>query len=287
MADQAATLRNLVGQTNKYAKVITFSSGKGGVGKSNIISNTAIALAGKGFKVAILDMDLGLANLDILLGMSPRFNLTHVMSGQKKMTDIIIPGPNNIMFIPGASGVSRLANLNREERDFLIQNFSELETMADIILIDTGAGLGDNVLHFALSSQALIVVTTAEPTARMDAYAMIKTVHSRDEALPIYVVVNNVSPNEAKQVYHSLKDVSQKHLSTSPTYLGHIPTDPKVPQAVKKRRPFFLEFPNSSASKSILELTSELQHYFLPNSGKVKDRVQKSFFSRFFSMFSS
>ncbi|MBF0198263.1 MAG: MinD/ParA family protein [Planctomycetes bacterium] len=285
MADQAATLRNLVGQSNRYAKVITFASGKGGVGKSNIISNTAITLAGMGVRVAILDMDLGLANLDILLGVSARFNLTHVMSGQKKITDIIIPGPNDIMFIPGASGVSRLANLNEEERTFLIRSFADLESMADIILVDTGAGLSDNVLQFALSSQALVVVTTPEPTARMDAYALIKTVHGKDGNIPIHVVVNEVtSEAEARRVYSSLNEVSRKHLSFKPELLGFLPCDPKIPAAVKMRRPFVLESPRSPASKAVGVLSADIKKLFLPNSGAGKDRVPKSFFSRLFSL---
>ena len=287
MSDQAATLRNLVGQTHRYAKVLTFASGKGGVGKSNIISNTAIALAGRGRKVAVLDMDLGLANLDILLGITPHYNLTHVMSGQKKITDIIIPGPNDIMFIPGASGVSRLANLSADERAYLINSFSQLETMAEIILIDTGAGLGDNVIQFALASQALIVITTPEPTARMDAYALIKTVHRQDASIPIHVVVNEVcSALEADQVFKSLAAVSQKHLSLKPLYMGYIPVDNHIPEAVKKRKPFFLHNPRSPASRAIDQLSLGFIEAFLPHEGASTDRVEKSFFSRLFSILS-
>jgi flagellar biosynthesis protein FlhG len=286
MADQAATLRSMMGATSKYSKVITFSSGKGGVGKSNIICNLAIMLAGRGLRVAILDMDLGLANLDILLGVSSTYNLTHVMAKQKKITEIIVPGPNNIMFIPGASGVSRLANMNENERNFLIKNFSELESLTDIILVDTGAGLSDNVLHFALASHALIVVTTPEPTARMDAYALIKTAHNKDKSLPFHIIVNEVaSDNEGENVYNSLLDVCQKHLSLELNFLGFVPTDPKIPQAVKRRRPFSIEFPNCNGSKSLEKITSKFQNEFLPNHGKGKDRMQNSFFSRLFSIF--
>jgi flagellar biosynthesis protein FlhG len=286
MADQAATLRSMVGKTPKYAKVITFSSGKGGVGKSNIICNLAIILAGKGLRVAILDMDLGLANLDILLGVSPTHNLTHVMAKQKNLTDIIVPGPNNIMFIPGASGVSRLANMNENERNYLIKHFAELETLADIILVDTGAGLSDNVLHFALASHALVVVTTPEPTARMDAYALIKTTHNKDNSLPFHVIVNEVASNgEGTQVYQSLLDVCTKHLSLNLNFLGFLPTDPKIPVAVKKRRPFSIEFPNSSGTKALISICDNFKKEFLPNHGKGKDRMQNSFFSRLFSIF--
>ena len=224
MADQAATLRNLVGAKPQLAKVITFSSGKGGVGKSNMLCNLSIRLAGLGHRVAILDMDLGLANLDILLGLSPRFNLGHVMAGQKTLTDIICPGPNDIMFVPGASGVSRLANLKTSERENLIKKFNELEKMADLLMIDTGAGLSDNVLSFALASQSLIVVTTPEPTARMDAYALIKTVMSKNPKLPIYVLLNEVnSGKEADQVYKSLLQVCKQHLPKLPQYLATSP----------------------------------------------------------------
>lgn len=287
MADQAATLRNLVGNQNRLAKVVTFSSGKGGVGKSNILCNLSIKLAGLGHRVSILDMDLGLANLDILLGLSPRFNLGHVMAGQKSITDIICPGPNDIMFVPGASGVSRLANLRQKERESLIKKFTELESMADLLMIDTGAGLGDNVLHFALASQSLVVVTTPEPTARMDAYALIKTVMSKDPTLPVYVILNEAhSQREAEQVFNSLLQVCKQHLPKLPTYLGYLPLDPHVSRAVQQRKPFILEYPQSPASKAISQVAGEFQNLLLPHSAKREDHNSKPFLSRLFSLFS-
>lgn len=287
MSDQAATLRSLVGATSHFAKVITFSSGKGGVGKSNLLCNLSIQLAGLGHRVAILDMDLGLANLDILLGLSPRFNLSHVMAGQKSLTDIICPGPNDIMFVPGASGVSRLANLRPDERESLIEKFAELETMADLIMVDTGAGLSDNVLHFALASNSLIVVTTPEPTARMDAYALIKTIMNKNPNLPVYVILNEAhSPREAEQVFRSLSQVCKQHLPKLPIYLGHIPLDLHVSKAVQQRKPFILEYPHCPASKSLVQVSGEFQKLLLPHSAQREDPNPKTFLSRLFSLFS-
>jgi flagellar biosynthesis protein FlhG len=287
MRDQAATLRNLMGEPQRFAKVVTFASGKGGVGKSNLSLGLAILLAGKGAKVAIMDMDLGLANLDILMGVSPRFNLTHVMAGQKKITEIVVPGPNDIMFVPGASGVSRLANLNAKEREELSSRFSELEALADLLIIDTGAGLGENILHFALASQSLVVVTTAEPTSRMDAYALIKTALLRSPSLNIYILVNEVSgESEAQSVYHSLSDVCRQHLSQQPTYLGFVPRDNYVSRAVSKRNPFVLEYPHCPATRAMEQVAVQAQKFFLPHCGGLEDRQRSSFFSRLFSAFS-
>lgn len=287
MSDQAATLRNLVGESSRFAKVVTFSSGKGGVGKSNMLCNLSIQLAGLGHRVAIMDMDLGLANLDILLGLSPRFNLGHVMAGQKSLTDIICPGPNDIMFVPGASGVSRMANLRPKERDTLIQKFTELEKMSDLLMIDTGAGLSDNVLQFALASQSLVVVTTPEPTARMDAYALIKTIMSKDASLPVYVILNEVhSPREAELVFNSLLQVCKQHLPKLPIYLGHVPLDLHVSKAVQQRKPFILEYPHCAASKGLTNVSREFQKLLLPHSAKREDHNPKPFLSKLFSLFS-
>lgn len=291
MPDQAASLRELsAGLSGKRAKVVTFASGKGGVGKSNLIINSAIALAGTGAKVGVLDMDLGLANLDILLGLSPRYTLTHVMAGAKRMVDIIHPGPNNVLFIPGASGVNRLANLNQEERTFLIECFTELEEMTDLLLVDTGAGISDNVIQFALSSNALVVVTTPEPTARMDAYALIKTVHRSSEGkIPIQLLVNQARRiHEGEAVFNNLASVCMTHLNIRLELLGIIPKDQAIPSAVHNRRPFLLHAPKSSAALATQRVARKMQEMFLPDGSLQQKPVQEghSFFSRFFSLFS-
>jgi flagellar biosynthesis protein FlhG len=286
-ADQAATLRHLVGDPKRYSKVVTFTSGKGGVGKSNLILSLSILLAKQGLKIGVMDMDLGFANLDILMGVNPRYNLTHVMAGQKKLSDIVHPGPHDIMFIPGASGVSRLANLTKKEREQLVRRFAEIETLADLLLIDTGAGLSENVLHFALASQSLIVVTTPEPPARMDAYALIKTAMSRSPDLDIYLLINEVhSPAEADRVFKSIKDVCRQHCPKLPLYLGYVPLDPHVSKAVSARTPFVHKFPNCPASKAMGRVSRDARTFLLPHMGELEDRQQSSFFSRLFSAFS-
>jgi|SaaInlStandDraft_1057018.scaffolds.fasta_scaffold31033_1 flagellar biosynthesis protein FlhG len=287
MTDQAAILRGMVGEVKKYPKVVTFASGKGGVGKSNLITALAILMGEQNTKVTLLDMDLGLANLDILLGLNPRFNLAHVMAGQKKIREIVCPGPNNIMLVPGASGVSRLANLNSRERKQLSEKFSELEKMSDIVLVDTGAGLGENVLHFATASQAMVVVTTPEPPARMDAYALIKTAMAKAPDLSIHVIINEAaSEAQAKAVFKSLSEVSRQHLPRLPKYLGYVPLDPHVSQSVGKRRPFVLAYPNSVASRAMRKIERDLSAFLLPHRGTSDDRLSRSFFSRLFSAFS-
>lgn len=288
MPDQAASLRQLVGGPQRFAKVVTFASGKGGVGKSNLITALSILLADRGHKVALMDMDLGLANLDLLLGVKPRFNLAHVMAGQKKITEIVCPGPNNIMFVPGASGVSRLANLNRKERDTLVERFSELESISDLLLIDTGAGLGENVLHFATASQSLIVVTNPEPPARMDAYALIKTALTRSPNLPVFVLVNEVRhESEARNVYRSISEVSRQHLPQAPHFLGYVPRDDHVVRAVSRRIPFVLEYPSCAASRAMSQVSRDFERNLLPHRGGPDDRQRSSFFTRLFSAFSS
>ncbi len=286
MSDQASNLRHLVEAPNQTARVITFASGKGGVGKSNLITNLAIAIAAGKLKVALLDVDLGLANLDILLGLTPGYNLSHLMSGQKNITEIIVPGPNDVMFIPGASGVSRLANLNEEERLFLLERFKEIEDRADLILIDTGAGLGDNVLRFALASHTLIVVTTPEPTARMDAYALIKTFRRQCSGQEVYILVNEASHHEAKQVYQSLSTVCQQHLDFTPKFLGAVPVDPHVPQSVAKRRPFILNAPRCEASVAVKQIANKLQTQIFPELSHSLATEPQSLFSRFFNVIS-
>lgn len=287
MADQAANLRHLVGDPLRYSKTVTFTSGKGGVGKSNLILSLSILLAQQGLKVGLMDLDLGLANLDILMGASPRYNLTHVMAGQKSVTDIVHPGPHDIMFIPGASGVSRLANLNKKEREQLTRTFSEIETLADLLLIDTGAGLSENVLHFATASQSLIVVTTPEPPARMDAYALIKTAMSRSPELDIYLLINEVkNASEADRVFKSIKEVCRQHCPKLPLYLGYVPLDLHVPRAVSERNSFVLQYPNAPASKAMRRVARDAQAFLLPHQGALEDRQRSSFFSRLFSAFS-
>ena len=287
MPDQAETLRGLVGSPKRFAKVLTFASGKGGVGKSNLALATAITLASRDLKVAIMDMDLGLANLDILMGVQPRFNLSHVMAGQKQLTEIIVPGPHDVMLIPGASGVSRLANLKPMERQELTQKFAEIESLVDLLIVDTGAGLGENIVHFALASSAIIVVTTPEPTARMDAYALIKTALARNPEMDVQILVNEVSgEREAQDVFEGLCKVCRQHLSSSPNYLGHVPKDENVPRSVAQRTSFVLHQPRCPAAKAVRAVASQIERHLFPSSEQLDNKQRTSFLTRLFSAFS-
>lgn len=248
------------GQEN-ITRVITVTSGKGGVGKSNFSVNLALALSEMKQKVIILDADLGLANIDVILGISPPYNLAHVIAGEKTIPEILCEGPRGLKIIPGGSGMHELANL----KDWQIENFltklSHLEGMADYLIIDTGAGLSKSVLSFALAADEVIVVTTTEPTAITDAYGLIKTVRQQRYPGKVKVVVNRASSaGDANVVFNKLKIAISRFLKYQIEYLGVIREDPKVGQAVKEQQPFLLAYPLSTATQDIYTLAAALCH---------------------------
>ena len=231
---------------------ITITSGKGGVGKSNFALNTAIAMAGLGKKVLLVDADTNLANLDLLLGISPKFNLADVVTGNKTMRDIVIPGPGGIDILPGASGDIFMLGLDEQVEFRLLDSFSQLEEDHDVIIIDTGAGLSRQIISFAVSADDVVIVTSQEPTSRADAYAMIKIISQHRPTLPIHLLVNMVrTADEAIEVYDGLNLVVQTFLKFSVKYLGYIPFDPNVMASVAAQRPLMIEHPRTSASVAI------------------------------------
>lgn len=231
---------------------ITVTSGKGGVGKSNFALNTAIAMAGLGKKVLLVDADTNLANLDLLLGISPKFNLADVVTGNKTMRDIVIPGPGGIDILPGASGDIFMLGLDEQVEFRLLDSFSQLEEDHDVIIIDTGAGLSRQIISYAVSADDVVIVTSQEPTSRADAYAMIKIISQHRPTLPIHLLVNMVrTADEAIEVYDGLNLVVQTFLKFSVKYLGYIPFDPNVMASVAAQRPLMIEHPRTSASVAI------------------------------------
>ncbi len=267
MEDQAQKLRELVkskpsaAPTQKKTRIITVASGKGGVGKTNLSVNLALAYAQQGKRVIVMDADLGLANVNIMLNMIPRFNLYHVIRKQKTMREIILDTEYGIQIVAGASGFSKIANLSDEER----QNFvSELYTLssADIIIIDTSAGVSANVLDFIAAADDAIIVTTPEPTAITDAYGIIKIIATEIENLNIglKLVVNRVkSVVDGRKVAERLINISGQFLNLKVEYLGCIYDDPIVGQSVLRQKPFMAVDPKSKASISVHHLVSRIE----------------------------
>lgn len=276
MEDQAEKLREIMKnrttpQINaKKTRIIAVASGKGGVGKTNLSVNLAIAYAQQGKKVIVMDADLGLANVNVMLNMIPKFNLYHVIRKQKTMRDIILDTEYGIQIVAGASGFSKIANLSDEERNSFINELYTLSN-ADIIIIDTSAGVSSNVLGFVAAADEAIIVTTPEPTAITDAYGIIKIIATEIENLNIglKLVVNRVkSVADGKKVAERLINISGQFLNLKVDYLGCIYDDPTVSTAVLRQKPFMALDPKCKASISVQHLVSRIEkNEFNPESG--------------------
>ena len=236
-------------------RVLAVTSGKGGVGKTNIVANLAFGLCELGKKVVVLDADFGLANIDVLLGLTPRFHLGHVLFGNKTLTEIMVQGPKGIRIIPASSGLQRLAELTAEQRNHLVESFADLEQDVDFFVIDTAAGISRNVIHFLFSSQAVFVVSAPEPTAIVDAYAVIKIILAEDPAKDVRVLINSVEhEEEAREVFCQINSVVKRFLNRDVVYLGHVERDPHVPQAVRNQVLVMQRYPEAPASLCLRDL---------------------------------
>jgi len=278
LADQATSLRGLVEQYDqaqaqspssvaprsqpRLAQTIAITSGKGGVGKTTISVNLAVQLARLGRRVVLLDADLGTANADVMCKINAPRTLAHVVAGRCELEDAIVEAPGGFRLIPGASGLANMANLSPAERDRLAAQMRRLESSCDVLLIDTGAGVGPNVLSFCMAAERLLVVTTPEPTSITDAYAVIKTINTQAARPDIRLLVNMVQDEaEARAVFARIAGVCQRFLGLSPSYAGFVVTDARVPRAVRLRRPFVLDAPNSKASACVLSLAHRLDRH--------------------------
>jgi len=244
---------------NRETRIIAITSGKGGVGKTNIVANLGIALVKLGQKVMILDADMGLGNLDILLGISPKFNLSHVAVGEKRISDIVVEGPGKILILPAASGIQELAQLSKAQTTHLLSELYRVIDPIDILLIDTAAGISSNVLHFNAISQEIIVVTSPEPTAITDAYAMMKILSLQYGARCFRLLVNMVNNiQEAHEVYRQLSLVADRFLDIRIEYLGHVFYDRNVVRGVKLQQVVTLSNPTTLASRCYESLAARV-----------------------------
>jgi flagellar biosynthesis protein FlhG len=258
-ADQAAQLRRLVQQTAKHARVLAVTSGKGGVGKTNVAANLALCLAAAGKSVILLDADLGLANLDILLPVQSHLNLSHVISGRKSLRDVIQTGPAGVKLICGASGLTAMENLSDQQRQLLLSQMASLEHDADFIIVDTAAGISHNVLAFCKAADYTLVVTTPDPAAITDAYAVVKTLAYAEATTRLSLLVNCADDrDQAKNLYRKIATIATRFLDVNLYDAGFILRDPHLLQAVRKRRPVVLASPRSPAAAGFLILAQKV-----------------------------
>ncbi|QXM06131.1 MinD/ParA family protein [Crassaminicella indica] len=244
---------------NNNTRVITITSGKGGVGKSNFTINLALALSKLGYKITILDADLGCANIDVILGIIPKYTLANVIRREKKLEEVLIEGPEGIRLISGGSGLRELTNLTEEQIVNLMNNLRSLGKNTDFILIDTGAGINNSVLSFIEATSEVILVTTPEPTSITDAYAVLKNIILGDDEKVVRVLVNRVeNSQEGLEIFNKLNMASQKFLNISLQRLGYLYDDHLVSKSVKLQKPVLLSYPNSLVSKGVETIASRL-----------------------------
>lgn len=275
--DQADKLREkveLLKEQAPSARVIAVTSGKGGVGKTSLSVNLALQLAEQGKKVVILDADFGLANVEIMLGIRPQYNLADLIFDNKSIEEIITEGPMGVGFISGGSGVQDLVNLDKERLKKLIAKLVKLDSLYDVIIIDTGAGIADSVIEFVLSSPEVLLVVTPEPTSITDAYSLLKAVNRKKEfnraQKSIKVVANRVeSDEEGQEIYEKISVVASKFLNIQMEYLGYIPLDKRLTNAVVEQKPVSIHYPNSESTLRIKSICGKLLDKSFEDNEKV------------------
>ncbi|MHB8910348.1 MAG: MinD/ParA family protein [Syntrophales bacterium] len=241
-------------------RVISITSGKGGVGKTNITVNLAYLLAKMKKKTLILDADTGLANIDVILGLTPKYNLFHVLNGEKTMREALIQGPGGIMILPAASGIQEMSDLSKGQKFTLLDELRTVSGDMDFLLIDTAAGIAGNVMYFNMAADEIIVVASPEPTSLTDAYAIIKVLYQKHAKRYFRLLVNMVrDPREGREVYQRLNQATDRFLNLNIEYLGYILRDDKLSEAVKQQEAFTKLYPDSPASKCLLTVAEKLR----------------------------
>ncbi len=263
MNDQAAGLRSMT--STKPTKVIAITGGKGGVGKTNISVNLGLYLSSLGRRVMILDADLGLANVDVMLGLKVQRNLKHVLSGDCDLRDIVVTGPSGIQIVPASSGTQRMAELDPAEHAGIIRAFSDFGQNLDYLLVDTSAGISDNVVSFTRAAQDVLMVVCDEPTSITDAYALMKVLN-RDHKIDRFKIVANMvrTPQEGRDIFAKLSMVTDKFLDVMLEYVGSVPFDENVRKAIKKQKPVLELFPRTPASVAIKSLGKKVEAWPIP-----------------------
>jgi len=259
--DQASGLRQMTAPA-RPVKVIAVASGKGGVGKTNVTVNLGVALAASGKEVLLLDADLGLANIDVMLGLHPQYNLLHVLDGSKTLQEIIVEGPSGLKIIPAASGVQKMAELSPAEHAGMIQAFSELNQHIDILMVDSAAGIADSVISFTRAAQEVIVVVCDEPASITDAYALIKLL-SRDYKVDHFHIIANMasSVQEGRELFNKVAMVCERFLDVHLDFMGIVPFDEDLRRAVKKQRSVVDYIPRSKSATAFTHLAKKVEHW--------------------------
>ena len=265
--DQAAGLRRL--KPALPVRVIAVTSGKGGVGKTSVSVNLSVAMALSGRNVMLLDGDLGLANVDVMLGLQPSYNLAHVLEGKCSLEDTLLEGPAGVMVVPASSGKRHMAELTPLQNAGLVQAFSELNRPIDVLIVDTAAGIADSVITFSQASQEVIVVVTGDPTSLTDAYALIKVLNRDHGVERIQVLANMVrDPAEAQSVYESLRRVAERFLDVTLSFIGGIPSDEWLKRAVRRQKAVVDTYPNCAASEAFRQLARKAESWGLPTGAR-------------------
>ena len=284
MYDQASTLREVVrasslqqldAPTGHQPVAIAITSGKGGVGKTNIVANLAVALAKMGKRVLILDADFGLANIDVLFGLAPQYNMGDFVFGDKALEEIVIEGPDGVKILPAAAGIEQMTALTHEQQLKLVRGITALGEHTDYLLIDTAAGISSNVISFLLAAGLVIVVTEPEPTAIVDAYLMVKILAHRESAKRIYILVNNVTGrDEANSVFRQIDKVANRFLNKQVELLGFVERDKNLVEAVGHQMPVVNMAPNTPAARCLTSIARKLNQ--ICNRKKEEQRVSMS-----------
>lgn len=281
MSDQAAKLRSALKQTieGKEAKTLAVVSGKGGVGKSNFSLNFSISLRRKGHRVLLFDLDIGMGNIEILMGQTSPYSIADFLAGTIPLKEIISTGPEGIEYISGGTGLSQIIRMNKEDVEYFTSSLERLLESYDYLIFDMGAGLNEEALSILLSVNEIFVITATEPTALMDAYATMKYVHNADPLLPFYLIVNRArTVKEGNETLSRLDDVLKKFLGVSPLKLGILPDDKTVHEAVRRQIPFMLYNEKSPVSKALATVVEN----YINNDGKVAEKMNnRSFAARF------
>ena len=240
-------------------RVIAITSGKGGVGKTNIVANLGYTLSLLGKKVLLFDADLGLGNIDVLLGLAPKYNLSHVIMGEKRVSEIIVDGPGNMKILPASSGIHELTSLSEDHKQKFLYELNLLIEPVDILLIDTAAGISSNVIYFNISANEIMVVASPEPASITDAYALMKVLSLKYSENHFKLLINSASCiNEADDVFRQLQLVSDRFLNISLEYMGYVIYDQQVVKSIKRQKIVCEKYPDSRASECFMELAKKI-----------------------------